>query len=183
MRGTALWLLALCCAAAGCESPIVGASCRPGYAVCADGCVDLQTDYRNCGECDNNCGRYLCKAGMCSATQRPDDGGTDAGVPSDGGAFDPDTGITDSCSLGFLACNGVCVDVRYDPKRCGDCDRACNPKEFCAYSKCWPACEGDLKFCDGVCRDLTQDPDNCGACNEVCASGICVDGVCDDRLS
>jgi hypothetical protein len=184
MRWTALWLLALSSAALGCESPIVGASCRSGYAVCADGCVDLQSDYRNCGECDNNCGRYLCKAGMCSATQRVD-GGTDgdAGVPTDGGAFDPDTGITESCSLGSLACDGVCVDVRSDVNRCGACDHACEDGQLCAYGRCWDDCEGSLKFCGGVCRDLTRDAHNCGGCDQVCASGVCVDSRCDDPLA
>jgi Stigma-specific protein, Stig1 len=183
MRWSFGLLLVACCAAVGCESPIVGASCRPGFSVCADGCVDLQADYRNCGECDNNCGQYLCKAGMCSSMVRVDAGaGTDGGGVSDAGTFDPDTGIHDSCSLGFLECDGACVDVTSDLNRCGACDRVCGDGEFCAYGRCWADCTGDLKFCGGLCRDLTRDPENCGTCDGVCTSGVCVDGQCDEPL-
>ena len=188
MKWTLFALITVCFAAIGCASPIVGASCREGYDVCADGCVDLQTDWRNCGACDNNCGRFLCEDGMCTSTVRPDagvdeDAGVDAGESPDGGTFDPDGGVSGGgCGLGSLECDGVCTDVTRDVNRCGACDNRCASGEFCAYAKCWAECEGDLQFCGGVCLDTKRDPNNCGGCGNVCASGICIDGVCDDRV-
>ena len=188
MKWSVLTLVLSCLAAIGCESPIVGASCQPGFAVCADGCVDLQEDYRNCGECDNNCGKYLCKAGKCSATPRPefDSGpvaGSDASMPSDAGVFDPDTGITDSCGLGSLMCGDTCVDVASDRRHCGACDNKCAEGELCAYGKCYAGdCPDDLMFCHGVCRDLMISPRDCGHCGFTCTSGLCVNGACEDEV-
>lgn len=185
MKWSILALVLLCNAAIGCESPIVGASCRPGFAVCADGCVDLQEDYRNCGECDNNCGQYLCKAGKCSVTVRPgfDAGPVDASVPNDAGVFDPDTGIPDSCGLGSLLCDGTCTDVASDPRHCGACGHACAEGELCAYEQCFSGdCPSGLRFCGGVCEDVTTSPKNCGHCGLPCASGICLNGACEDRV-
>ncbi|HKU40385.1 MAG TPA: hypothetical protein VJR89_19625 [Polyangiales bacterium] len=180
------WTLALC-SIAGCESAIVGATCRDGYAVCADGCVDVSVDYRNCGECDNNCGRYVCKEGACTRELRVPDGGVpggpDAGELSDAGKFDPDPGVPGSCRIGSLLCDGECVDVTRNHDRCGACDKVCGEKQFCAYAACYDNCEGDLQFCAGTCLDLSRESEHCGRCNSPCASGICIAGACDDRLA
>jgi subtilisin family serine protease len=41
-------------------------SCLPGASVCAERCVDLQSDLMNCGACGVSC-EYGCSGGQCSA--------------------------------------------------------------------------------------------------------------------
>jgi len=43
-----------------------------------------------------------------------------------------------------------------------------------AKTKCPPG----LTNCHGKCVDTKKDPNNCGVCGTVCASGICINGVC-----
>ena len=40
---------------------------------------------------------------------------------------------------------------------------------------------GALTLCPIGCVNLTDDPDNCGACNFSCGTGLCVNGVCQQR--
>ncbi|HEX4355179.1 MAG TPA: hypothetical protein VHZ95_19740, partial [Polyangiales bacterium] len=83
--GLAFGLLFLCCAS--CDSPLVGAECRTGYSLCAGACVDLESDYRNCGMCGHSCGAFLCEQGVCSKSQLRD-GGTAGDASMDGSAAD-----------------------------------------------------------------------------------------------
>jgi hypothetical protein len=78
---------------------------------CDGGCVDTQTDPRNCGGCGNACDVL------------------DAGVPPEGGT------ITAACNAGkcgvtcggiLSLCNGACVDLATDPKNCGSCGTTCD---------------------------------------------------------
>ena len=44
--------------------------CMGSEVICdPDGCVDLMTDYRHCGACDNYCPSELCVDGQCVGTQ------------------------------------------------------------------------------------------------------------------
>jgi hypothetical protein len=39
-------------------------------------------------------------------------------------------------------------------------------------------CPPGLKLCHGKCVNPRTDPKNCGVCGVVCASGLCVNGLC-----
>jgi hypothetical protein len=45
-------------------------------------------------------------------------------------------------------------------------------------SGCHPPCSTGLTCCGGKCVDEKKDPKHCGDCNVVCASGLCVNGLC-----
>jgi hypothetical protein len=198
MRTLRAWtcavLLALSCAA--CQSPIVGLECRAGFSLCGNTCVDLRSDFRNCGQCDNSCGRFVCERGTCSEEQVRDggmDAGSDTGTPppeagpgdagpADDGGFEPDTGLP-GCSVGFQDCDGVCANPSTDPQHCGACGVACTDGMFCSAGSCAPACETELTQCGALCVDAQRDPDNCGDCTRRCTSGICELGGCADAIA
>jgi hypothetical protein len=75
-------IMALVFAAVGCESAIVGAKCQSGFARCGDECVNLQRDFRNCGECENLCQGFICLKGEC-ADDEPVDASTDVDSASE----------------------------------------------------------------------------------------------------
>lgn len=202
------WLTLTLVAAVGCASPIVGAKCKTGYSQCGGACVDLRADFRNCGTCGQDCGRFVCQNAVCSHTVRPDGGGFgDGSVVMDGalgdgsttfdggkldggpigagqadsGRFSADTGLP-GCSIGEQACVGGCVDPLVDPDNCGSCGTVCAPPQFCAQGACVIHCDPPLKACGLQCLDLTTDPDNCGSCGVSCASGICEAAGCADAI-
>lgn len=72
----------VCCGDGQCDDPVApdckqhectcasnsDEACSSGTACCAAGCVDLQTDLANCGECGHACpANNLCLAGVCTA--------------------------------------------------------------------------------------------------------------------
>ncbi len=193
---------------AGCASPIVGAQCKPGLSVCSATCVDLKADFRNCGACGHECGRYLCEVGVCSHDLRPDAGGPigDGGLgdAADGSGFGYDGGSLDGgpigagrtdagkfvvdaglggCSLGEQECGASCVNPSNDPGNCGTCGHVCPVGQVCsAGGNCSVACDANLTLCGGRCLDLTSDPDHCGGCGTSCSSGICEGSSCADAV-
>ena len=185
--------LALCLFA--CESPIVGLECREGFSLCGNSCVDLRSDFRNCGQCDNSCGRFVCERGTCSSEQTRD-GGTDGGTfdagsdagrdaatdEEDAGRFNPDAGLS-GCSVGYQDCDGVCANPSNDPRHCGSCGNVCPAGMFCTSGICAPECEAALTQCGALCVDEERDPDHCGACSNRCTSGICELGSCADAIA
>lgn len=87
--------------------------CGPGETLCGGACVNLLTDLRHCGACENECRRYkdtiddtvvpVCRYGSCSI----------------------------ECRLGFADCNGDVGDgceahLTTDQQNCGACGNACN---------------------------------------------------------
>ena len=91
----------------------------------------------------------------------------DSGVGVDTGVL-VDTGGT----CGKTLCSGACVDLDTDPRHCGDCGNACDPKQSCEGGKC--VCAGT--DCDGTCTDTNTDPKNCGGCGRA----VCHDEVCEE---
>jgi hypothetical protein len=79
-------------------------SCRRGLTYCSGSCVDLSSDYLNCGACGFACPSagqtaYDCIGGACSVT---------------------------GCATGFVDCGGFsCVDLSNDSLNCGACGTAC----------------------------------------------------------
>ena len=64
------------CAVNNCTGGVCGEAtasvqnCVTPFALCPDGCVNLQTNARNCGACDNRCPGSTCDNGACvEATQ------------------------------------------------------------------------------------------------------------------
>ena len=43
-----------------------GSPCQPPLTHCSDGCVDLQTNANDCGQCGLACATEICRAGKCS---------------------------------------------------------------------------------------------------------------------
>src|SRR6478609_7830098 len=43
------------------------------------------------------------------------------------------------CTMGFICCDGACVNTRNDIHNCGGCGNVCNaPNDFCDGQKCAP---------------------------------------------
>jgi hypothetical protein len=84
-------------------------TCRVGYSVCNDKCVDLQTDDNNCGTCERGCDGQPCGGGEC---------------------------LEDDCAPWPDACEHACTDVATDPANCGACGRECHPSQSCIDGGC-----------------------------------------------
>ncbi len=179
--------------AAGCgnsDNSLVGGSCAGSYTECSLRCVDIQTDPDNCGACGVVCKQGGCTRGVCSedadassdaTSDGASDGSTDRSLDSNGGESDgatndgtaTDTGVADSCAPPYDTAS-----------HCGDCFTACSgTNDTCTVTDggafaCAPMCALPTTSCGGVCVNENSDPDNCGACARVCASSICMAGVC-----
>jgi stigma-specific protein Stig1 len=118
--------------------------------------VNLTTDDKNCGKCATVCPMgQVCTNGACAA----------------------------SCGAPLMACNGMCVDTRYDPNNCKTCNNVCtvtNGTAGCLNGACFLAsCNNGFTNCTGACVNLQTDVKNCGACANACAAGaLCVSGKC-----
>ncbi len=94
-----------------CDATITGPTlpCRPIDAMCAGGCVDLQTSTANCGTCNRACAAgETCRAGVCG----------------------------NYCPAGQTSCGGACRDVSADIANCGACGRTCMGGQWCAAGVC-----------------------------------------------
>lgn len=118
MRYAFVWALAL----AGCGSPLVGAECRADLALCAGMCVDLASDPRHCGACNNACDQgQQCVLGACEGTEI--------------GPLPIARGLVPECAAPRLECDGLCVDPERDPDHCGGCASACD-SGVCEQGRC-----------------------------------------------
>lgn len=146
--GTALWLMAC---------PPTGVVCKPGTAPCGTGCIDPNSDRRNCGACGTTCVvDQDCNSGECQ------------------------------CRAGTALCDGLCVSTDYDAKNCGGCGAACAAGQVCEKGGaldagvCQTSCTTGLLRCLASCVDAQNDPAHCGGCDVACAQGqSCQSGVCD----
>jgi hypothetical protein len=145
-------------------------ACPPGHDVCADTCVDRQTNLSHCGECGRGCAQSeTCRGGVC---------GVDCGT-----GFCAATGTSPDC------CGGACRNLSTDVNHCGTCGRDCDEDQTadrCVAGNCrcgnGGPCPRDQTCCAGACRDLGSDVAHCGACGRVCsfanAEAICTAGDC-----
>jgi hypothetical protein len=117
-------------------------------SVCGGACVDLQTDPKHCGKCDQSCGPgQKCSAGIC---------------------------ISGECPPGKTECSGACVDLQSDAANCGSCGNSCdlaNTGEVCDIGVCTPACSPPREQCGAGCVETSKDPLHCGKCGNACAKG------------
>src|SRR5689334_20026927 len=79
--------------------------CAPGHTLCRAGCVDLRSDFSNCGACGLACGDSACVDGLCRIG-----GGT-------------------TCADGETDCGDGCTNLRRDRDNCGMCGHACDRGE------------------------------------------------------
>ncbi|WP_437984165.1 MXAN_6577-like cysteine-rich protein [Sorangium sp. So ce117] len=95
-----------------------GEGCGEGQTDCSGECVNLETDLRNCGDCDVACAEgRVCADGSCA------------------------------CAGDLTECEGACVDVRSDRRNCGECESSCAPAQLCVDGVCTcpaglAACDG-----------------------------------------
>jgi hypothetical protein len=121
----------------------------------------------------------------CATPTQPTDAGRDASreatvdVVSRPDASRPDSGPT--CSMGQIACNGVCVNAQTDNMNCGACGTACPMGQSCMMGACRATvmCTAPQVDCSGTCVNTQTDPANCGACGTACPMGqSCTAGAC-----
>lgn len=80
--------------------------------VCGTGCVNLNADPLNCGQCFNECGtNEACMAGTCTPTELV-------------------------CDAPTSACGTECVDLSTSVDHCGSCDKACGTFDECVDGNC-----------------------------------------------
>lgn len=144
------------------------------YAICGrwQVCTDLQTNYKNCGKCDNECNWYAgytsCVNGKCKCG-------------------DPER--TD-CPGKY---NNSCVSLKTDANNCGSCGKKCDPLSVT------PDCINGVCTCGppsyhAICLSITTpgvvkcvavqfDVKNCGKCYNVCPNDkrFCESGECTNR--
>jgi hypothetical protein len=167
--------------APACNAGVCGVGvCQPPQKDCdgnaGNGCeVNLSTDPKNCGACNNVCaavanGTPGCTNSACSVA---------------------------SCTVPFQNCdgnvaNGCESNSQTDVKNCGKCGLICpalaNATPGCAAGACGiGACNAGFKNCDNVTANgceinTTNDVSNCGACGTKCgvANGVaaCTNSAC-----
>ena len=136
--------------------PPTGVVCKPGTVPCGAGCIDPETDRRNCGACGTACfAGQDCIAGSCE------------------------------CRAGTERCGSDCAVLANDSKHCGACNVACAVGQVCepgdgGMGQCQSNCTMGFTRCGASCIDVQRDVANCGACGVQCAQGQrCEGGVCD----
>ena len=139
------------------------------YCTPPGGCVDVQDDNSNCGDCGTVCySPTSCKLGSC-------------------------------CQGGLTYCtsamSGTCSDLMTDPSNCGGCGNNVTPDHCCQgedtdvqtdndnCGSCGFECdvEAGKQCCGGRCLDMNTDNSNCGSCGNVCDTNggeQCCSGTC-----
>jgi len=168
----------------GCVNGECKIDCETGYGDCDDdpsnGCErDLTSDVDSCGQCGRRCtaahGEAYCIAGECGVSHC-EEGFDDCNANADGG------GDTDGCetNLSTLSDCGSCGHICSSPGAVVSClDGSCvGVRCLLGYADC-NADAGDGELGDGCETYVVNDPDNCDGCRNHCASGVCVDSVCE----
>jgi hypothetical protein len=133
--------------------------CPSGQMACRSGCVNLQTDSANCGQCDNVCPGPTAGQGEATCV------GAKCGL---------------ACKTPPDACGSMCVDLQTDRSNCGQCGMACSGGVGCQAGKC--TCGQGTHDCDGSCvKDAS--PATCGMSCTPCPGPTAGQGTptCDGR--
>lgn len=113
---------------------------------CSDGCVEISTNSRHCGQCEHACPEgQICSLGKCQCTGQ------------------------------LTQCSSACVDLSSDPQNCGQCGLACPNADDLSlhlnYSSCINA-SCSFGCIDGY-RDMDGIKDNgCETPIYVCGNGM-----------
>ena len=147
----------------------IGGVCGPGQSSCTGVCTVVQSDPRNCGQCNTNCAGGACINGQCA------------------------------CASNLTTCPAGCIDTASDRLNCGSCGRMCAPNESCQQGQCVPPgavctpacingqvctnnvcmCPAPTTFCGGACVETSTTPAHCGKCDAPCGAGqLCQAGQC-----
>ena len=110
-----------------CSAGKCALSCQAGLTNCSGTCVNLLTDYYNCGACAAKCkSGQVCASGKCTL----------------------------SCPGTLTNCSGTCVNLQSDDNNCGACATKCALGQSCGGGKCAKSCgNGKLdpgELCDGI---------------------------------
>ena len=164
-------------ATASCDAGICVVACAAGTTRCsnvpADGCVDLQSDAKNCQSCGVACPAAPNALGGCEAGQ-----------------------CILACNSGRADCDGIFANgcearLAVDLTNCGICGNVCpggaNANPTCMDGGCGIACLPGFANCDG--RDSNgcevnrnTDPGHCGSCTNACAGPAGAVAICDSGL-
>ena len=95
-------------------------ACPPGRTRCGTACVDLEVDPAHCGDCDTTCPpENRCLGGDCIPPMPPPE---------------------ERCLvIGFIRCEGECINPLIDPRHCGRCNNNCpamTPSQVCLAGMC-----------------------------------------------
>ncbi len=152
--------------AVGCgdDNRVVDGSCAAGYVACDGRCIPGTS-------CEGD--GSLLGDGAAEGGSGTDDGATTDGATRDGSSTDdgasgdacppPPYVTAAACGSCFVQCAAPTDTCRLDGTGAYTCQLPCPPPEIA---------------CHGECIDVSSDPTNCGACGKVCASNLCVNGVC-----
>ena len=135
--------------------------------MCDDNCVDIKSNDKYCGSCDNSCDKdEHCDDGTCQKAPLACDE-----------------------SKGELKCGDACINVTANNEHCGACNHKCEADEICTDKTCQkkaqdpqvPECkteEGET-LCWNTCVNITNDVANCGECSLTCGQNMtCENKVC-----
>ncbi|HMA91172.1 MAG TPA: hypothetical protein VKP30_00740 [Polyangiaceae bacterium] len=119
--------------------PIV---CSAGQILCADTCVDPNTDERACGGCT---GLFVVPQEIGGEDQiLGDDTGVSEATCNNGECYcDVWSGPPDRCVVGDGA---YCANFQQARENCGGCGLTCANNEHCVAGTCVPECGPDLTF-------------------------------------
>lgn len=184
--------------------PRAASSCPGSTVRCGERCIDIRTDYFNCGDCGNSCGggegedpTGECRDGVCGCSSpglgvcgfrcvdtRSDrfDCGTCGNACAVGEECVDGACAAIECASVLSLCGSDCVDPQSNSSHCGSCYAACNGGTTCVGGAC--VCPAGQTDCAGQCRDLQTDLGNCGSCgnactsDELCTAGICAPPIC-----
>ena len=163
--------------------------CEPGRTICGDECVDVASDPRFCGGCDNACPNgTVCTAGRCidPADCRVAGAGCQGFTYCDqavgncvrGCAIDEQCGSDEVCNVDTHECAcvpnltrcppviGNCVDVQTDLSYCGDCDTFCPRNNVCDEATCVDL--GDCRVNGVGCSGFSYCDEGSGDCVRGC---------------
>ena len=140
--------------------------CKSNTASCNGHCVDLQTDFDNCGWCGDTCAKL--------GTPLKNADGKDVPI-----AYCQNGQCQCRKVLNLTLCGGKCVDLSKDGLNCGKCGNSCPPQsnQICQGGSCGCA-PPFATMCGNICTNITWDANNCGKCGNVCPAGKRCVGTC-----
>ena len=134
-------------------TPDDGGTCAAPRMLCGTVCINVTSDFENCGRCGRRCGsEEACSGAACLPLA--------------------------ACPAGLMRCAGTCVAVQFDVMNCGRCGTACTGGQVCRNGAC--ECSPGDTVCGGACTNPLFDGANCGRCGNVCPMGRrCRSGSCE----
>jgi hypothetical protein len=152
------------CSSPACQKCINGTcidQCTPSRTCCGNPgeCVNLSTNFFNCGYCRNHLssGQNCCGGRPVDIFNDPKNCGAQCGVECADGVCCHGLCCGDGfacsqekcCPTGKTNCKGECFDVKSDTANCGGCGIECSGGKACAAGTC--QCPVDTSSCGQAC--------------------------------